>query len=98
MAMRNLPPQSNPHDLRLHLALPKVQSMSRELRMAAHQVEIDAILALCHHTDGPFRHECEACAFRQQVCIEHLQRIASVTMWCLSGTHTSCMCVEIENE
>lgn len=71
--------------------------MSRELRKAAHQIEIDAILALCHHSDA-FHRECEACQFRQQACIEHLQRITAETIACLSGIHASCVCAEIDNE
>ena len=69
---------------------------TRDLRMAAHQAEIDVILALCHHDEGPFHDDCAACQFRRQVAIEHMQRIASVTMWCLSGVHTDCACNETE--
>ena len=72
--------------------------MSRELRMAAHQAEIDALLALCHHNDSVFHHECDACVFRQQACIEHLQRIGAETIACLSGLHVSCECAESAND
>lgn len=38
-----------------------------------YQIEIDAILALCHHER--FSNECEACVFRQQAAVEHLQAV-----------------------
>lgn len=47
--------------------------MSRELRMAAHQAELDAIKALCHH--DWFSKGCDACVFRQQAAVEHLQAV-----------------------
>jgi hypothetical protein len=35
-------------------------------------VETEAIMALCHHQDDYFHHECEACRFRSAAAIEHL--------------------------
>lgn len=44
------------------------------------EVETEAILALCHHRDDYFHHECEACRFRSAAAIEHLQvNIRAVT-------------------
>jgi len=45
--------------------------------MKVPDVETQAILALCHHQEGPFHKECEACIFRQAVAIEHLQRLVA---------------------
>jgi len=42
--------------------------------MSVHEPEVQAILALCHHEDSYFHHECEACQFRAQAGIEHLRR------------------------
>ena len=47
--------------------------------------EVQAILALCHHGEGPFHSECEACLFRQEVAVEHLRALIGGLISSLEG-------------
>jgi hypothetical protein len=54
--------------------------------MSIPDIETQAILALCHHMEGPFHHDCESCVFRAQAAAEHLKHVISEMIKSLGAT------------
>jgi hypothetical protein len=73
-----------------HLHITPKPMTKRELRSAANKAETDAVMALCRH--DKFLEGCETCEFRKDAAVEHMQRVISQTLWCISGVHTECPC------
>lgn len=57
--------------------------------MSESDVEVQAILALCHHQDSYFHHECEACQFRSAAAMEHLRVTISAAIDSLTNPYRS---------